>query len=178
MKDNWTLINSKNVVNNRWLKLECNSYQTALGQEINDYYVLTRSDFVLIVAEHGDQLVLVRQYRPATDRHYVAVPAGFLDHGETPVEAAARELREETAFAGSDFRIVGQLDPMPGYLRSRAFIVHCVAGDRTSDRVDEEVVEVLLTAKSTCLDWIRTGKLNEMQSVSAILLALQQSAFK
>ncbi|MBA3266440.1 MAG: NUDIX hydrolase, partial [Nocardioidaceae bacterium] len=56
---------------------------------------------VLALTPEG-RLVMVRQFRPGPDRVVLNVPGGFVDAGETPVEAAARELTEETGFVSTD----------------------------------------------------------------------------
>lgn len=49
----------------------------------------------------GDQLVVVKQFRPALGEYTVELPAGLVDEGETVQEAALRELQEETGFVGT-----------------------------------------------------------------------------
>src|SRR5258708_6986696 len=90
------------------------------ARERDDYYVVQRSDFVLVYAvDPAGNVLLVRQYRPATEEFYLALPAGYVGPGESPVTAGARELLEETGVSGSDWSEIGQLDPLPGYIRSR-----------------------------------------------------------
>jgi 8-oxo-dGTP pyrophosphatase MutT (NUDIX family) len=50
-------------------------------------------------------ILLVRQFRPAMNAFCLELPAGFIDAGETPSEAALRELKEETGFIGSVFHV-------------------------------------------------------------------------
>ena len=66
---------------------------------------------VLALTEAGDA-VLVRQFRPGPERVLWDLPSGFIDDGESPVDAAARELREETGFEpATPLRPVGSIAP-------------------------------------------------------------------
>jgi len=109
--ERWTLSESEVVVATRWLTIERNRYQRD-GREIGDYHVLRRSPFVVIVAvTKDDDVLLVREYRVATNKTYLAFPAGYIDPDEEPEDAAKRELREETGATGCNWTRVGQLDP-------------------------------------------------------------------
>lgn len=169
----WTLLQSNTVIENQWIRLDRNRYRVADDREIDDYYVLHRSRFVLVVATEADRIVLVRQYRPATDKFYWSLPAGYLDAGERPEQAAARELLEETGLRSARMEIAGRLDPLPGYLNSQAIVVHArdVSGTMAV-RDTQEIDEVRWRDRAEVLEEIRSGKIDEMQAVAAILLVL------
>ena len=59
--------------------------------------------------------VLVRQYRYAVGRDLLEVPAGKLDLGESPLDAARRELAEEVALASDSWTALGSILPTAGY---------------------------------------------------------------
>jgi len=80
----WQLLKSTPVLSTPWLSVLKNQYRVSEGEVIDDYYIVSRNDFVLVVALKGGKLILVRQYRPATDRFYLALPAGFLQPDESP----------------------------------------------------------------------------------------------
>ena len=61
------------------------------------------------------QALLVSQYRYPYQRVVREVPAGKLEYGEDPREAAIRELREETGATAGKFQSLGELYPSPGY---------------------------------------------------------------
>lgn len=62
---------------------------------------------VVIIArlKPSDRVILIRQYRPPARAMVYEFPAGLMDKGETPETAAARELREETGYVASRFRV-------------------------------------------------------------------------
>lgn len=71
---------------------------------------------VLIVAlTPGESLLLVREYAAGTDRYELAFPKGIIDRGETSIEAANRELREETGFAAKELHWLRSMSLAPGY---------------------------------------------------------------
>ncbi|RMH20339.1 MAG: NUDIX hydrolase [Acidobacteria bacterium] len=78
------------------------------------YQVLHMPDWVNVVALTGDgEMVLVEQYRHGIDRLTLEIPGGAVDAGEAPADAAARELREETGFAGDPPVLLGRVSPNP-----------------------------------------------------------------
>lgn len=168
----WQLLKSDTIISTPWFNLLNNQYKTEKGEIVNDYYIVQRSNFVLIVAVNDGKLILVRQYRAATDQFYIALPAGYLHDGESPEVGAKRELLEETGFSATECRLIGELHPLPGYIQSTAFVVFCEASTKSIGIIDQlEIGEVLKVEWHEVIKMIAHGEINEMQAVSAILLA-------
>jgi ADP-ribose pyrophosphatase len=174
--DPWELLGSEPLLDTKWLRVLRNRYRER-GREIDDYYVIERSPFVLVVAiDPDDQVLLVRQYRPATEEFYLALPAGYLGPGETPVQAGAREMLEETGVTGERWADLGHLDPLPGYIRSRAHVVRCAVppldAAALAGRGDaDEANTVMVMGRAELRRRIAANELREMQLVAGFLLA-------
>jgi 8-oxo-dGTP pyrophosphatase MutT (NUDIX family) len=86
------------------------------GEKLDWYYVDTRASVMVVPVLGNGQLVLVHQYRHNLGRYTLEFPAGETEEGETPEEAALRELREETGFAlgpGGALRPLGTFYSLP-----------------------------------------------------------------
>ncbi|MGH3024699.1 MAG: NUDIX hydrolase [Gaiellaceae bacterium] len=77
--------------------------------------VLRQPDSAIVVAVDGDEVVVVRQTRAGADGVTLELPAGSLEPGESPEEAAARELHEECGLAAGSWRKLGSFWAAPDY---------------------------------------------------------------
>src|SRR5947207_2659014 len=78
--------------------------------EPEPYYALRMADYVAVIAfTEKDELILVRQYRPAIERPTLELPSGHVENTETPVESARRELAEECGFDAPRLELLGAL---------------------------------------------------------------------
>jgi 8-oxo-dGTP pyrophosphatase MutT (NUDIX family) len=77
--------------------------------------VIQHPESVVVVALDGGDLVLVRQSRPGAKGKTLELPSGKLEAGETPAEAAARELAEECGLEAREWRELGSFWAAPAY---------------------------------------------------------------
>jgi ADP-ribose pyrophosphatase YjhB (NUDIX family) len=94
--------------------------QEAAGSGKLPNYSINSPDFVCIVAvtEKGE-LLLVRQFRHAVAETTLELPAGHVEKGETPEQAARKELLEETGHAAKTFELLASLSPSPARFTNR-----------------------------------------------------------
>ena len=98
----WKLLNSEYLVDAPWLKVAKETCELPNGKVIDDFYTLWQPDWVLILARTTEgKWVMTEQYRHGTGQIALEFPAGIIDKGETPEQAALRELQEEVAFRGT-----------------------------------------------------------------------------
>jgi len=82
---------------------------------------LEAPDWVNVVAITVERrLVLVEQYRHGTNSVTLEIPGGCVDPGESPAQAAVRELEEETGYRPQELHEIGVVDPNPAFLSN-----HC-----------------------------------------------------
>jgi 8-oxo-dGTP pyrophosphatase MutT (NUDIX family) len=86
------------------------------------HYVIQGQDFVVIVAVTTQtRILLVRQYRPPVAAVTLELPAGHVEQGETPEQAARRELLEETGHEADCFKLLATLSPSVARFTNRMY---------------------------------------------------------
>ena len=82
--------------------------------EIHPFFRIDSAEWVNVVPVTSNQeLVMVRQYRYGSGEITLEIPGGMVDAGETPADAAARELMEETGYRAERLEPIGCVNPNP-----------------------------------------------------------------
>jgi ADP-ribose pyrophosphatase len=86
--------------------------------------MITHPGSVVVLPVLADgRVLLIRQYRHAARQFLWELVAGRIDKGESPLQAAARELIEETGYRAKRFHTFLDFFPTPGFLEERMFIL-------------------------------------------------------
>lgn len=125
----WKLLDSEFLVDAPWLKVAKEKCELSNGKIIDDFYTLWQPDWVLILARTCDgKWVMTHQYRHGTGEIALEFPAGIIDKGETPEQAAIRELQEECGYSidernSSKIQYLGNFPVNPDRHRGRFHVV-------------------------------------------------------
>ena len=137
--------------------------------------IISAPDWVHVLALTAEgEAVLVRQFRAGIHAETLVFPGGMVDPGETPGQAAARELREETGFVAARWTPLGTCYPNPALQENRlhTFVAHDCR--KTAEpRLDPgEDVRVELVPATSLQDRVASGELSH----GLVLASLFQAA--
>ena len=126
---------------------------------------------VIVAVTKTGEIVMVRQFRPGTEKAMLELPAGRLDSPDEDREhCALRELREETGYVAGKIKLLLTLHPLPAYCTEEVSIF--LAEDlemNKQDLDDDEFVEVELYKLPDLLDMITKGEITTMSAIIGIL---------
>ena len=138
------------------------------------YFSLAMPDYVSVVAVTPDhRTVLVRQYRPAVEKFTLELPSGHVDGGETPEQAAGRELFEETGYRSARLELLGSLCSDTGRMSNRVW--YFLALDAVRDAAwsgPETGVEPVVKPIAELMEDIRQVRFDHSLNLAPVLLAL------
>jgi 8-oxo-dGTP pyrophosphatase MutT (NUDIX family) len=138
----------------------------------HDYYVVHLADAVEVVAiTAGREVVMVRQFRAGSGEDSLEPPGGLVEPGEDVLAAGARELLEETGYAGGAPKVLGRSWANPSLLTSRITTILVKDAVRVaSPRLDVgEEVAVELVPASEILSMIGDGRIGHALAVEGLL---------
>ncbi|HEY4695201.1 MAG TPA: NUDIX hydrolase [Candidatus Nanoarchaeia archaeon] len=176
MLKKWELLKSETVFESDYVRLYRDTLEKGSGKIVEDFYSIERKNWIEVLALTDENtLPLVYQYRNGLKDTIWTLPAGYIDQGQTPEEAAKRELLEETGFTAENFSNLGSFAPSPGFTSELAF-VFLARGARKiqKQQLDEnEEIEVKLFKFGDLLESIKKKAklLVDSTTVLSLLLA-------
>ena len=126
---------------------------------------------VMMAVDEKNRILLVRQYRLPAERYLWELPAGRLDPGETPLQAAKRELREETGCSARKWTKLVTFFASPGYVQERMTIYRAeelTQGEATP--MDDERIEAKWFTRKEVGAMIRSGKIQDAKTMIGFFL--------
>ncbi len=142
------------------------------GKE-RDYDLIQHPDSVAIVpVDQAGRIYFVSQYRIGPQCDLLELPAGVMEAGETPLECAEREVREETGMAAGEIRPLGGFYLVAGYANEymTVFLAQGLYEAPLAPDADE-FLNVKSFSIAEAYQMAREGKLKDSKTMAALLLA-------
>lgn len=162
-------INSKLIFDGRVVKLYKDSVELSTGQK-TFREVVKHSGGVVILAFKEDKILLVKQFRYPMKEVMLELPAGKLEQGEDPFEAAKRELEEETGYCANKWTDLGYVYTSPGYSDEKLYLYKAEDLEFTHCHPDEgEIIQAFEYKYDDVLKMIDNGQINDAKTLCALL---------
>ncbi len=159
------------IYTGRKIQVATDLLTTADGRQVRRDVVIHPGAVVILPVLDRQQIVLLKNYRFIVEDTLWEVPAGTLESGEEPQQAAIRELAEETGYQAARWHYHGFVYASPGVLTEKMHLFFAL--DLTPGPAHPEADEHLQPAilpLSTALEMIRRGDIRDAKTVTTLLL--------
>jgi ADP-ribose pyrophosphatase len=140
------------------------------GWRIRRSVVRHNGSAVMMPVDAKNRVLLVRQYRLPADQYLWELPAGRIDEGETALQAAKRELVEETGLRAKKWKKLAMFYPSPGYVEETMTIY--LATELTQGEaqpMEDERIETKWFSRKELQELIRTNKITDAKTMIGFL---------
>ncbi len=159
--------------------LQENNAQQAAQKAAQTFTVIDAKDWVMTIpvinGDKGKKFVMVWQWRHGSQCLSLEFPGGVFEPGETPEQAAVRELYEETGYTPRKFTKLGEFSPNPAIMSNRMhfFLAEDLTGGGKQNLDEDEYIEVELVDEKEVIQGI--GKAPYIHALVGTALALYLS---
>lgn len=160
------VVDSDRVYEGHIVNLRKDTLQLPDGREVTREIVEHRPAVVILAFDDEGRIAFVRQWRSATGQALLELPAGGVDPGETPEQAAARELQEEVGLRP------GKLEPLHGFWVAPGWATEYLHGfvardcEPSSLPADaDERIEVHYLTLGEAMDRIQGGEIADAKTI-------------
>ena len=144
-----------------------------------DFYYLKQSNWTVVIPiTNNNEYVLVKQFRIGAKKVFYEFPGGLIDKGEEPINAAKRELLEETGYTAKNFKLITETYPLPAFQTSKCFIF-AAENAKFSQKISldpGEQIETVILNENQVIDLILTNNFdNAIMMLSFLIYKFKKS---
>jgi ADP-ribose pyrophosphatase len=166
-------LETKQVFTGKVFSVDRDTVKMPNGRAVTVDVVRHSKSVVLVPVPEPGKVILVRQYRYPVNAFLWELPAGSVDEGETPDQAARRECHEEIGLVPETVVRLSALYPTPGYCDEEMIFFRVSALEKTDEQaqVDEdEDIEAKTFDLPEARDMIRRGEITDMKTLIGLTL--------
>ena len=128
----------------------------------------------MVALTADNQFILVRQYRHGVQQNVLEVPGGVIDPGESALEAARREMLEETGYRFDTIEEISTLFPNPATSTNKTTTYLLTGGVKVQeqDLDEQEEIDVILASPVEVKQWLLDNQFGQALHTAALFYAL------
>jgi len=172
--DTWTTTSSRIIADCRVFKVREDTNIREDDGAPSTFFVVENPDWVNVVAITKDrEVVLIEQFRHGSGSMILEIPGGMADEGEEPIEAAARELIEETGYSPGKLLSIGKSNPNPAIQNNTIHHFLALDCEKTAEVEfdDHESIATRLVPLHELENLVHNGDITHSLAVTAIYYA-------
>ena len=171
MENNELTIKTDKIYEGKILALKVDTVELANKKYSKREIVLHDPAVVIVAATEEDEIILIKQYRKAIDDSIYELPAGLIEYGENPKDAALRELEEETGFRAYSIEYLSEFYTSPGFCNEKIHAFLAKDLKQVGQNLDEdENIEYSKVKLDQAIKMIKFGDIVDAKTISGILL--------
>ena len=166
-------LGSERVFKGKVFSIDRDQVKMPNGRTVTVDVVRHSRSVVLVPIPEPGKVILIRQYRYAVNAFLWELPAGSVDEGESPEEAARRECHEEINLVPSTIVRLSAMYPTPGYCDEEMVFFRLSGLEKTDEKaeVDEdEDIEAQVFELRDAREMIRRGEIQDMKTLVGLAL--------
>jgi ADP-ribose pyrophosphatase len=173
LPSDWKFESSRKIYSNRFIEL----YEDVLDirNKKKIYTRAKRKDYSTIVPFVSDnEILVIKSYRHLVNSYQIEAPSGYIENGETPVEAANRELKEETGYGANNIISLGSytLDYTMFEQTGNLFVGYDLVNERKQELGMMEIIETTILTIDEIRKLLFSGKILNSSSIVAFYKSL------
>ncbi len=157
------------VYKGAWISMYTDSMAFANGNFANWDFIHHNGAAAMVAEDADGKIIMIRQWRPGAEGEILELPAGGINRSEDPMDAAVRELREETGAVCESAKPLLMIQPSPAYNDEKVHMFYCKVTDYVTTELDEnEYVTMERYTLDDLIEMIMQGKISDSKTVAGL----------
>ena len=145
------------------------------GRKVLYEHVIHKSCVAVLPIFDSEKALLIRQYRPVIGKWIWEIPAGVMDGKEKPIQAAQRELEEETGYKAKKFIKLGEVYSSPGFTNELTHLFIAKELIKTEQKLEpDEMIKIEILSFKKIFKMIEKNEIKDSKSILTLLWAARK----